>query len=109
LNCFWDVSDSNQKCKTKISDSTDKCFNSDHYRIDNSNCTLLECVLRTAKTSGSNECGDDCYLEGNSCVSYCQIYSKPINNLYINCANITADNESSCSDIIGYYFESGKD
>jgi hypothetical protein len=85
------------------------CSNSDHYAIINSNCTLFACSLRTPKTSGSNRCGDDCYLEGNSCVSYCQTYSKPINNFCINCANITADNESSCSDIIGCYFESGED
>jgi hypothetical protein len=63
FNCFWDISDSLGKCKINTSDNPGVCFNSDHYEIINSNCTLFACSLRTPKTSGSNRCGDDCYFE----------------------------------------------
>jgi hypothetical protein len=103
--CYWDLGGGTNKCSTT-------CTNEDLYELNDNNrsCILKECSVRTPNESLSNECGDDnCYLEGNTCVLNCYIYSKPINNVCVNCIDITADNESSCFGINGCYFESGKD
>jgi hypothetical protein len=73
-NCFWDITDSNGKCKTNSSTNPGTCSNSNHYEIINSNCTLKSCSSRIANDS-DNPCGvDNCYKDpqnGNKCIEIC--------------------------------------
>jgi hypothetical protein len=79
LKCFWDITDSDGKCKTYSSESV--CSNDDHYEIKESKCSLRECGDRKVNDNTEGEkypCGFECLKDINTdidvedqCVSFC--------------------------------------